>query len=129
MTADEKRARAFERTKLGVDVVKHLTTLSTGSIVVLATLVDKLHKPLLIPEALVAAIGSFLTSVGVSLFYFLLTMRPYFHFYEEDQSHAFDRNVAKVLVSIISIAFLSGIVFLGVFALENINAVTGANSK
>jgi hypothetical protein len=36
----------FERTKLAADLVKHISTLSTGSLVLIATLLDKLPKPL-----------------------------------------------------------------------------------
>ena len=55
----EKRNRVNES-------VKHISTLATGSIVLMATFLDKLAKPLVAQEWLVTAIGSLLICVLTS---------------------------------------------------------------
>jgi hypothetical protein len=56
----------FERVTLAVDSVKHITTLATGTIVLIATLLDKFPKPIADHTDLNRAIGSMLLCVRLS---------------------------------------------------------------
>src|SRR5438105_3953750 len=49
-------ALLVERTKLYIDVLKHLTTLSTGAIVLIATFIDKI-RPTILKAAIPISIG------------------------------------------------------------------------
>ena len=65
----------LERLKLEVDALKHISTLATGTIVIIATFLDKLPKPLEQPLNLVIAVGAMLTCL---LFAFVMLFRKTF---------------------------------------------------
>lgn len=64
-----KETQEFERLKLAVDSVKHITNLATGTIVLLATFGDKLPKPLAFRGYLVAGAISMVICLIASFIY------------------------------------------------------------
>src|SRR5208283_4662311 len=56
----------FEQLKLQADTIKHASTMATGTIVILATFMDKLPKPLTDPKALIIAVILLLVCLGCS---------------------------------------------------------------
>jgi len=98
-----------------MDVAKHFSTLSAGSIVLIATLIDKLPKPLSDTTSLRDAIVCLLVSLGLSIFYL---WTPW---------ETLDPNPRQIVVSVNRFAFLFaglffliGLVALGTFAITNI---------
>lgn len=100
--------------------LKHLTTLSTGSIVIIATFLEKLFAN---PEwrILVSiSIASFLLSIVGSLITYLFSVLRV----NKDQSKKIPKPVLILVIPNVALAFggfLSGIICLGVFAIKNFN--------
>lgn len=70
MNPDEnKENMGFERLKIEIDVVKHISTLTTGSIVIVVTLADKLPKPLIHPGFLCWALALLVVSLACCVGY------------------------------------------------------------
>lgn len=123
---DRNEKAILESTKLNFDAIKHLTTLSTGSIVLLVTFLEKIfregqHWRILIGAALICFIFSIvgcvsdllqnadlITSVALS------RNRPLEHF------ASLDSNTLQVTIRFCFVTFLIGIMSLTVFALRNL---------
>ena len=104
---------AIERTKIEIDVVKHLSTLSTGSIVLVTTFLDKLPKPLSEPRLLRLSLGLFSCSIVTSVLYLLAPWAD-----KKEWRHS--ASSRKVCFFLAGVAFLGGAVFLAVFARFNV---------
>lgn len=116
----------LESTKLNFDAIKHLTTLSTGSIVLLVAFLEKIYREvqhwrISIGAALVCFILSIVGGVSAMLknadlitSVALARNRPLEHFASSD-SRALHLNIRFCFVT-----FLIGIVSLTVFALRNL---------
>ena len=66
---NRNEGQRFERVKLAVDSVKHITTLATGTIVLLATFSDRLPRPLAFKGYLITAIVSMVVCLLASFIY------------------------------------------------------------
>lgn len=114
----EERKQAFERTKLAHDTVKHITTLATGSIVLIATLMDKIPKPVTNPELMMASILALLLCIlFATLFFLLVSIRP--HLLAEPETR--DRKSEASICLAVYVLFLLGIGALAVFATQNMS--------
>ena len=116
MQSDDQEKLAIERIKIEVDVAKHFSALSTGSIVLITTLLDKLPKPLAKTAILQVAILCLLISLGLSVF---CLWTPW-------QTLERKPRVAVVLTNRVSLffagfAFLGGLIAMGIFAIANIH--------
>ena len=67
--ANEQDKLEFERTKLRVESVKHITSLATGTVVLTVTLLDKLPKPIYGRLWLLCSIASMLLCLLFSFVY------------------------------------------------------------
>jgi hypothetical protein len=66
----------LERTKLAADIVKHISTLATGSIVLVPTFTDKIHNPILKSSLLVTAIAALMICLLCCVVYLFLVGVP-----------------------------------------------------
>ena len=110
--------RHVEATKLLFDLFKHGTTVSTGSILILVTFLEKLFKfPVykwLIAVSFLGFTISIVTSLLVMLLFAAMTRKP---FHEKD-----DKSVVNTLVGSFigdSLSFIVGIISLVIFSLIN----------
>lgn len=109
----------FEHTKLVQEFFKHLTTLSAGSIVIIATLLDKAIQTPQAKWLIVGSIVSFLISVlsGMTVYFFLIILSPIHS--DADAPSPSERVIAVSLIGGLG-GFFVGIVCLGIFAAINL---------
>ncbi len=116
MTVKHEEVQDFERLKLAVDAVKHITTLATGTIVLVATFADKLRQPVGGRGYLIGTIASMLLCLLTSFIYlYFATLNP---FAQANPLSA--RGRFTVLSLCIYFSFGSGIACLAEFGLHNI---------
>lgn len=114
-TAEEK----LKKTKLAVETVKHITTLSSGSIVLLATFVGQFPKPLKDPASLVVAVVCLLVCLGAGILY-LFVAAELGDDWRVGEVPPQRSKPLRVSVALMFLSFMFGIVALGIFALSNI---------
>ncbi len=118
--------RDTELLKMAVDSVKHITTLASGTIVLLAAFSDKLPKPLANKKSLVAALISMALCLTASfIFLWAETLARYrapkTHNEVISRFRAWGRpKVMSLLSSAIYFSFVAGMYFLINFAVANI---------
>ena len=108
----------IERYKLIFDYLKHLTTLSTGSIVIMATFLDKLLKAPEWPFLAIVSIIGFLIAVVFSvmthtLFLVDLPVRAF-------PTKEWEKTLGGSFLFLTWFGFLLGVISLGVFAIKNL---------
>src|SRR4051794_35035875 len=104
-----------DRMKLSIDIVKHLTTLASGSIVLVSTFVSK-------TQAGVYHKGWIITSISFLLISLLASITHLFFGLFHSKPGEPNRSVVNLVSFSFVIAFASffgGIVYLGLFALTN----------
>ena len=107
----------FDWIKLRVDSVKHITTLATGTIVLLVTFLDKFPKPLTSRYALIGSvIGMLLCVIFSFLYLFLISMMDY----DPEHQHPRRRSAVNSLASLIQLVFVFALSELGFFAVANL---------
>src|SRR5437879_9051728 len=113
MRDDEQKQdeSAQERTKIRVDIVKHITTLATGTILVVVAFFDKLTGFMVGRAWLVASIVCMLVCVGAAFVYLWAESLPF--------PRQNDTVGLVVLSTIMYFSFLFGILVLVVFLLRN----------
>lgn len=110
----------IEHTKQQLDYIKHITTLSTGSILLLATFLEKIFtKPTWRYLVVVSLIGFILSVIGAITIHTLsvLSVR---HFIAENLETKTENIIAGISLISMWVGFLVGIVSLGVFAIHNL---------
>jgi hypothetical protein len=115
----ERDKLILERTKLAADTVKHISTLATGSIVLVATFMDKVHKPIVTPNLLTIAIGAFMVCLFFCVIYLFLVGIPS----RWDASVLRPKSVRivmQVAAGILYLTFAMGVIILGFLAIANI---------
>ncbi len=105
-----------ESWKLRYDTYKHLTTLSTGSILLLATFLEKLFVRPVWKGLVIAAFCLFFLSILLSFF----LMNILVSFIREMESEKKDEKLGAIFVSAALISFLLGVISLITFALKNL---------
>jgi hypothetical protein len=119
-----ERKSKVERIKLWVDYFKHLTTLSTGSIVLIATLLEKAMPHARARAAIITSLIGFLACVlGAVLS--LTCMAVEMGAWEDDEDPE-PWTETPLLVGIILSwsGFLTGLFALAVFAIRNLNVLS-----
>jgi hypothetical protein len=117
----EGRKLLYERTKLALDLVKHLSTLATGSLVLIATLLERFPKPLREQDTLIWSVVCFVVcTVACTAYWFFGAILG--HWFETDWSHRQVRAWFLVLAFVLTVSFVLGVTFLGIFAARNITA-------
>ncbi len=108
-----------ERTKVLIDVVKHLTTLSSGAVVILISLLDKLPRPLHLTWLLGTSIGAFLCAVVVAGYVFLVVLAANHRRGRHVVFDVADTILARLVQALLTL-FVSGVALLCVFAVANL---------
>jgi hypothetical protein len=105
--------REFERLKLAVDAVKHITTLATGTIALVVTFSDKLPRPLPASVLLASALSLMVICLHSSFIYLWKV--------------SLGENIPKIregtvfLSNVIYFSFSCGIALLVIFAAKSIS--------
>jgi len=108
-----------EGIKLTCDFFKHLTTLSTGSIVILATFREKLApQSHWLPLAAVAAGGFVLTVLGTVISHAILAFRA--EQSKFDETKGVSAIVELITFSLAALAFFVALACLALFAIRNL---------
>ena len=113
---DEKKAQQ-ESFKLLFEVYKHITTLSSGTIVILTTFLDKIFKYPKLTHLIAISIACFLLS--------LITSLPVMVDLAEEQqisrkSKRFNSNYRRFIYSLSPTTFVFGTLCLTMFAIINL---------
>jgi|SRR5215510_897783 len=116
-----KKPHTMEGVKLRYDAYKHLTTLNTGSILILFTLLEKILKTQLWKSLILAALTSLIISVITSIaMMFLLAMEIQRDVGEDVTGVELNIYTSIGLTSLI--CFLVGILCIVVFTFRNLYA-------
>ncbi|MDQ3816421.1 MAG: hypothetical protein M3362_01870 [Acidobacteriota bacterium] len=107
-----------EGAKLLHDACKHLTTLSSGSIVVLATFLTK-SSPLKGTDSLLLTLVFFVLAVVCAVFA-MFTLAVYVRDDTESGQLKRSMTMSEVLMSVGLASFLFGLIFLVVFVSKNL---------
>jgi hypothetical protein len=113
-------AREFELFKMAVDSVKHITTLTTGTIVLLATFAERIPRPIAHKVDLALAIVSMLLCLIVSFIFLWGSTLARFGPSKAWTTRSGKEPSLKAEVLLIYVFFCMGVLFLGSFALYNI---------
>jgi ABC-type Fe3+-siderophore transport system permease subunit len=105
-----------ESWKLRYDTYKHLTTLSTGSILLLVTFLEKLFVRPIWKGLVIASFCLFLINILASL----IVMNFMGAFIREMDIEKKDENKSLIFVGIALATFLSGVISLIIFAVINL---------
>ena len=70
MNHQEQDSVAFEKAKLAIDLVKHISTLATGALVIICTFIDKVVRPGVSYVALTTSVLSLTCCMTLCLTYF-----------------------------------------------------------
>lgn len=106
-----------DRYKIIFDYLKHLATLSTGSIVLITTFLDKTFTQPQWKFLVVSAISGFMTSVVGSIIHYTLMI---FDFPGNRKSGALEIRLMSYSLIFSWAGFLIGIVSLSLFAIKNL---------
>ena len=112
---ESPKANKLEAAKLKVECVKHLATLSTGSILLVVAFLEKLFKVPKLKWCIVVSLAAFVLTILTSLVLFGISVQQV----EDD----FD-NEDSLLTSVVFVgmfgAFVIGIVSLVIFFVANL---------
>ena len=120
-TLEQKRQLDIERTKLKMDLVKHVSTLSSGAIVILAAFLNKSPNPaapLKGGQWLIVSVMSLIVSLVSALVYFWafgLARQWTILATPSASTRAIERATGLLLAS----GFCCGIICLGIFVITN----------
>jgi len=116
----------IEEVKFLADYVKHLTTLSTGSILVIATFLEKLFARPHWKWAVIAALVGFLISVlgAVGVFTALTFVMSEVNLDNKDfDADTTSASAGKLSLSVTWIGFCMGLLSLTLFTIKNLMAM------
>jgi hypothetical protein len=109
----------IERYKVGLDYLKHTTTLSTGSIVLIATFLEKLFAKPFWKSVIVVSLVGFMTSVLTSTIAYTLVLAFRFPGEWESDSPGWPHSITGISVFFTWLGFVVGILSLAAFAIRN----------
>ncbi|MBZ5512353.1 MAG: hypothetical protein LAN70_14450 [Acidobacteriia bacterium] len=116
---EQIRQKDIQRTQLKMDLVKHVSTLSSGSIVILAAFVNKTTA--CAPAGrywLIASVVSLILSLVSALVYFwAFGLARQFQRLATPKTST--RRIEQIIGLLVALGFCSGIIFLGVFVITN----------
>ena|SRR5215212_2278920 len=105
-----------EGNKLFYDLFKHVTTISTGSIVILVTFLEKLFSRPIWRPLIAIALGGFAVSILSSLIVMFINAMDVF---QGDLSNRHKKTMNRFFLLVV-FSFLTGIISLVVFAIKNL---------
>lgn len=111
----------IEHAKSQIDYVKHITTLSTGSILILATFLEKVFEAPHWKTLVVISFLGFILSVVCAVVAHTLLIGNKDMFVEPDISTGAKAYSIVIVLLVMWISFLVGIISLGVFAIKNVS--------
>ena len=116
LTAEQKGHH--ESVKLLFEVYKHITTLSTGAIVILSTFLEKIFKTPKEPRLIVLSLIGFLAAILFSIW-----IMAYLAVEQEitRKSRRIDRILFKILYYLSPAAFMFGVLALAAFTVLNLS--------
>jgi hypothetical protein len=117
MANDEPDRFDFERIKLAVDSIKHITTLTTGTLVLLVAFLDKLPKPIIRLNWLIFAVICLLLCLTAS---FIYLFRIGVDVYPLEREGSRQRRILRPLSAVIYFTFLFAMYGVGVVAVRNL---------
>lgn len=124
-TLDDARGQpsppeVIEQAKQQIDYVKHVTTLSTGSILLLATMLDKVFGSALHWRPLIAAtFAAFMLAVAAAVFFqSAAVVEP--RFFSTASMPAGTRRRLALLFALMWISFMAGVAMFSIFAIKNL---------
>jgi hypothetical protein len=121
LTPAESRTRDLERTRLKMDLVKHVSTLSSGAIVILATFLNKGGTPASVDRErswwILLSVVSFVACLVSSVLY--LWLFGLAREWKRPDRPAFAGPAEKTTGFLATLGFCSGILCLGVFVIKN----------
>jgi hypothetical protein len=121
----------LEGTKLATDLMKHVATLASGSIVLVATLLDKFPKPIIGSGWLVGSVISLVLCLACSLYFLMVLLvwkywvPEYFPDFALRSSNSFSMWTTGAASLLAGWSFLGGILCLGIFAIKNLHRLQG----
>jgi hypothetical protein len=109
----------LEQTKAYIEYLKHLTTLSTGSILLIATFLEKLFSRPLWKTAVVISIAGFIISVLASITVYSIILENEF---DPDYHLSLSWTSLLYLVGLLVVwgGFLIGVISLAAFTIRNL---------
>jgi hypothetical protein len=114
--------KLIEWMKIWVDYLKHLTTLSTGSLVLIVTFLDKLFVRPRWNAVMIASLIGFLVSILGSVV--LLTIISIVSYYwandDKDQLPDYLATMLKISLPFTWLGFSTGVVCMTVFSIKNL---------
>lgn len=116
----EKSTHAPEHYKMLSDYLKHLTTLSTGSLLLLVTFLEKIFVQPLWKPLVIIALVSFLLSVIASIASFTLVISLSANYKDQTEPQGWEETVNVVSIIVTWLGFLIGVASLTVFAIRNL---------
>jgi len=120
----EKKWPFKESTKLNVDYLKHITTLATGSIILLVTFLDKVFEhPNHTWMIIVVLISLLLTVVFASTSFISLGI-AYQAWEEGREPKDWIDSTAGICFLLSYFSFVAGLFFFTVFSISNLNTLT-----
>jgi hypothetical protein len=115
----ERSKIILERTKLAADIVKHISTLATGSIVIVTTFIDKTHKETAKLYLLSFSVECLMLCLILCAVYLFLVGVPS-RWDEVVLRTPPVRLVIQIAAALLYLSFAAGLLALGWFALANI---------
>ena len=110
----------LEIVKQQIEYIKQITTLSTGSILLLAAFLEKLFSKPLWKAAVVVSFVGFLVSVISAIIAHTLYVEDAQFFLNEDPPNTLGGRTFLRALLLMWVGFLIGIVALGTFAVRNL---------
>ncbi len=109
-----------EYAKQQIDYVKHITTLSTGAVLLLATFLERVFAHPAWQGLAVVSISAFLLStVSAVVTHTMFVGNPHY-FAAADMPKGWPRSLAMSGLVVMWISFLVAVIALGVFAIRNL---------
>ena len=120
-----EESRLFDRTKLAVDVAKHMSTLATGAVVLLTAFLDKLPRPPVAVGWLIASVIAFAVCVTFCFLYlfFLGIPRHWNARFGPAKKHATELFVISIGCYL---TFIFGMFCLIRFSIDNLGQLSKA---
>jgi hypothetical protein len=116
---DNSKNYELDRFKNAAEYIKHITTLSTGSIVIIVTFITKLTSGITLRLAVVIAVLGFVSSVVFATVLYSLAIL-YFHPGDEEAPSWLDSTMGRLMLLTV-VAFLVGVISMACFAIANIS--------